>query len=97
MKEQDQREVQKMINVVQMRDEINKTIIECQNLLSEKKLPVWYRKDMIEYTKLLASQLSLSGSQKQESYVYSYLQRNAEKLRFDIETTSEENAIIRIP
>ena len=94
--EQEQCEVQKMMNITIMRDEIYKTIIECQNLLSDDRLPIWYRKDMVEYSKLLASQLSMSGSQKLEFYDYSYLRSNAENLLRDIQFTLGNTPIIRI-
>ena len=85
-----------MMNITIMRDEIYKTIIECQNLLSDDRLPIWYRKDMVEYSKLLASQLSMSGSQKLEFYDYSYFRRNAENLLRDIQFTLGNTPIIRI-
>ena len=85
-----------MMNITIMRDEIYKTIIECQNLLSDDRLPIWYRKHMVEYSKLLASQLSMSGSQKLEFYDYSYLRSNAENLLRDIQFTLGNTPIIRI-
>lgn len=83
--------MRKMMNVVQMRDDIYKMIIDCQNLLSEKKLPVWFAKDMLEYTKVLASQLALSGSQKLAPVDYSYLRENIEELLLRIKNIDEEN------
>ena len=49
-----------------------------------------------EYSKLLASQLSMSGSQKLEFYDYSYLRSNAENLLYDIKCNYDRKPIIRI-
>lgn len=72
-------------------------ILTCQNMLSEGAFPYWYRKDMLEYTKLLMLQLSISNSYRDNTFDYQVLKDTVDRLQKDIERTQNTVHPVGIP
>ena len=84
-------------NLRSLKNEIYNMILTCQNMLSEGSFPFWYRKDMLEYTKLLMLQLSISNSYRDNTFDYQVLKDTVDMLQKDIERTQNTVHPVGIP
>ena len=84
-------------NLRSLKNEIYNMILTCQNMLSEGAFPYWYRKDMLEYTKLLMLQLSISNSYRDNTFDYQVLKDTVDRLQKDIERTQNTVHPVGIP